>query len=236
MDFSVFMYKWILTVCWLCISKSTAANVITLQDKQGNPLSSAVISVNYSSQSILPHSEQTAQSVPEMQQKQRQFFPHTLAIASGEAVSFPNNDNTRHHVYSFSSAKVFNLKLYDNQFVPSVTFDTPGVVTLGCNIHDQMKGFIYVSKNADFWVSDAQGKVILPDDIRRFTVWHPNLSVDHNSEIHFNYTADAAPLPSILMLDTVTVAPTKPGRQFGQRSFGQQLKGEAVTGLRLSQD
>ncbi len=225
------MYKWILTACWLCFPVSTAASVITLQDKHGKPLPNAIISGGYSSQSTPPQSEQTVHPVREMQQKHRQFFPHTLAIAAGEAVSFPNNDNTRHHVYSFSSAKVFNLKLYDNQFVPSVTFDTPGVVTLGCNIHDQMKGFIYVSKGDDFWVSDEQGKVSLPDDVRRFTVWHPALSADHNSKVNFNYTAHAAPLPSILILDTVLVVPAKPGQRFGQRTFGQQPRGGSTKGL-----
>ena len=79
-----------------------------------------------------------------MDQKNRMFIPHVLAVQTGTAVRFPNSDDIRHHVYSFSPAKPFQLPLYKGTPANPVVFDAPGVVTLGCNIHDQMSAFIVV--------------------------------------------------------------------------------------------
>src|SRR5271169_1126196 len=79
-----------------------------------------------------------------MDQKNRMFVPHVLAIQTGTAVSFPNSDNVRHQVYSFSSAKRFQLPLYAGTPAAPVVFDKPGVITLGCNIHDQMSAYVVV--------------------------------------------------------------------------------------------
>ena len=73
-----------------------------------------------------------------------QFHPFVLIVPVGAKVSFPNLDPTRHHVYSFSPAKQFELKLFARDQSRSVVFDKPGVVALGCNIHDAMTAFIVV--------------------------------------------------------------------------------------------
>ena len=79
-----------------------------------------------------------------LRQRQHQFHPFVLVVPVGANVSFPNFDPTRHHVYSFSPAKRFELKLFARDQSRSVRFDKPGVVALGCNIHDQMSAFIDV--------------------------------------------------------------------------------------------
>jgi plastocyanin len=113
-----------------------------------------------------------------MDQRDMQFVPHVLAIAAGAQVNFPNGDDIRHHVYSFSAARRFELRLFKGDEAPPVQFDTPGIVVLGCNIHDQMLGYILVTDSPRFAVSDADGRVRLADlEPRTATLrwWHPSL-------------------------------------------------------------
>ena len=77
-----------------------------------------------------------------MNQINQQFVPSVLPVAVGTKVDFLNNDPFRHHVYSFSAAKTFELKLYGGGEVQTVTFDVAGPVALGCNIHDNMLGYV----------------------------------------------------------------------------------------------
>ena len=97
----------------------------------------------------------------------------------GTPVTFPNRDSVRHQVYSFSPAKRFELPLYTG--VPqAVVFDKPGVVVLGCNIHDWMVGYVYVSESPYFAKTNADGKAVLADLPPRsyvVRVWHPQLAV-----------------------------------------------------------
>ena len=93
-------------------------------------------------------------------QKNRMFVPHVLAIQTGTAVTFPNSDNVRHQVYSFSFAKRFQLPLYAGTPAAPVVFDKPGVVAIGCNIHDQMSAYIVVVDTPHF-ARTANGRAAL---------------------------------------------------------------------------
>jgi plastocyanin len=113
-------------------------------------------------------------------QKNLQFQPFLTVIPVGADVSFPNFDPTKHHVYSFSAAKKFELKLFAKDQSRTVHFDKPGVVALGCNIHDQMSAFIVVTDSAWTARTNAQGMVVFGDAPAvsgRLTVWHPYLRV-----------------------------------------------------------
>ena len=77
-------------------------------------------------------------------QRDKTFVPMVTVVQTGTAVQFPNQDPIRHHVYSFSAAKTFEIKLYAGTPVAPVVFDKPGEVVLGCNIHDHMLAFVYV--------------------------------------------------------------------------------------------
>jgi hypothetical protein len=112
-------------------------------------------------------------------QSDREFVPYVKPILVGTSVRFPNKDNIRHHVYSFSSTKKFELPLYAGTPAAPVIFDKPGVVTLGCNIHDWMIGFIYVADTPYFGKSGADGIVLLsnlPPGDYTVRVWHPRLA------------------------------------------------------------
>jgi plastocyanin len=111
-----------------------------------------------------------------MSQQDKQFDPFVLIVPVGADVSFPNKDPFRHHVYSFSPAKRFELKLYGKDETRSVKFDKVGVVALGCNIHDTMVSFIKVVDTPYAAKSDSGGRAIVhgaPAGPGVLSVWHP---------------------------------------------------------------
>jgi len=111
-------------------------------------------------------------------QRDKQFIPYVTAVQVGTAVSFPNSDNIRHHVYSFSPAKKFELPLYSGVPAEPVVFDKVGFVTLGCNIHDWMIAYVAVLPTPYFQVARQDGRAMLKDlPAGQYTVqvWHPAL-------------------------------------------------------------
>jgi len=154
-----------------CLAAEFSVEII---DQNGDPVSHAVV-VN--PVDVVTVGETPISGPPAvMDQVDKRFVPFVLAVKKGRPVVFPNSDNIRHHVYSFSEAKRFEIKLYANKPKAPVTFETEGLVVLGCNIHDSMIGYIFVSQWSDFVVSDGQGiasfsdQAILPEEI---LVWHP---------------------------------------------------------------
>jgi hypothetical protein len=95
-------------------------------------------------------------------------------VQTGTAVSFPNFDTVRHHVYSFSPIQKFELKLYAGTPAAPVRFDKPGTAVLGCNIHDRMSAWVHVVDTALFTKTDASGKATLevPAGDHRLRTWH----------------------------------------------------------------
>jgi plastocyanin len=111
-------------------------------------------------------------------QQNLQFRPFLTIVPVGTDVSFPNLDPTKHHVYSFSAAKKFELKLFAKDQSRTIHFDKAGVVALGCNIHDQMSAFVVVTDSAWTGRTNAQGLVTFadaPNAPGRLKVWHPYL-------------------------------------------------------------
>ena len=112
-----------------------------------------------------------------MDQKNRMFIPHVLPIQTGTSVVFPNSDDIRHQVYSFSPAKTFQLPLYQGTPTSPILFDKPGVVTLGCNIHDRMSAYIVVVDTPHFATTTADQPAMLADlpaDSYEVHVWTPS--------------------------------------------------------------
>lgn len=112
-----------------------------------------------------------------MDQRGSQFVPRVLAVQAGTQVSFPNSDQIQHQVYSFSPTKRFELPLYGGKSATPLRFDKPGVVVLGCNIHDWMIGYVVVVESPYFAVSDAQGRLRIdaPPGTYRVRGWHERL-------------------------------------------------------------
>lgn len=143
---------------------------VQVMDQQARPLASAVLTLKG------PPGKTPAELKADMDQRDQEFVPRVLAVHSNTQVKFPNSDNIRHQVYSFSAAKRFELRLYSGTPSDPLLFDKPGVVVLGCNIHDWMVGYIYVTEEPWFAVTDDEG-VLKFDDMPAgqysATLWHP---------------------------------------------------------------
>ncbi|MBI5382449.1 MAG: hypothetical protein HZA31_11165 [Opitutae bacterium] len=130
-----------------------------------------------------------------IQQLGQEFDPYVTPVQVGTRISFPNQDSVQHHVYSLSKAKRFELPLYRGEAREAVVFDQPGIVTLGCNIHDWMIAYVVVLPTPHFAKSGADGTAILSNlPAGRYTleVWHPRLAATVAREIVIA-GADAAP-------------------------------------------
>jgi plastocyanin len=125
---------------------------------------------------LVTQATQPAQGSAVMDQRNLEFVPRILVVATGTSVEFPNNDSVSHQVYSFSQAKRFQLPLYKGERHPPVIFEREGLVVLGCNIHDQMVGYIYVTKAPFFGKTDTSGTLRLqnlPAGDYLITIWSP---------------------------------------------------------------
>lgn len=126
---------------------------VQLQGPGGQPLADAAVAIE-----VKGRTGRTTTAEAEMGQRNRQFTPQLLVVQTGTAVSFPNFDTVRHHVYSFSPIKVIDIKLYSGTPAKPIVFDKPGVATLGCNIHDRMSAHIVVVDTPTFARTDAKGQ------------------------------------------------------------------------------
>lgn len=109
-------------------------------------------------------------------QRDREFIPYLTIVQTGTAVEFPNRDPFKHHVYSFSPPKIFEIKLYAGKPAKPVIFDTPGVIALGCNIHDWMEAYVLVTDTPYFAKTGKDGRAHIADvpaGSYRLKYWHP---------------------------------------------------------------
>lgn len=150
---------------------------IVFIDTDGNPVKDVIAELQVSQIDTVP------QEIGVMDQVNRTFVPNVLLIARGQRVRFPNSDNVRHHVYSFSDVRQFSTPLYADEEVDPILFDQAGVATLGCNIHDSMVAYVYVSEWQDRYQSDELGRISLDNtgaDV--IHVWHPWLQTPGNRQ------------------------------------------------------
>jgi plastocyanin len=170
------------SICATLAGKAWAGDVTFLiAGGHGKPVADAVVTAYPAGG---PRSGPIHFSWPqEMDQRDLQFDPFVLIVPVGAEVSFPNRDPVRHHVYSFSPAKPFELKLYGKDETRNVRFEHAGVVALGCNIHDNMVAFIKVVDTPFAAKTDAAGQAILrglPPGPVQVRIWHPYQKAPQN--------------------------------------------------------
>jgi len=154
-------------------ARAAAVNVV-VTDGAGEPLVDAVVTL-----------EPAAGKLPvkplagvQIAQHHLQFDPQVTVVTVGTPVLFPNQDTVRHHVYSFSAAKTFQLKLYAGVPHEPIVFDKPGIAVLGCNIHDQMLAWVAVVDTPYYARSTAGGRAridAVPAGAYQMRVWHSSL-------------------------------------------------------------
>lgn len=149
---------------------------INISDQRSQqPLGEVVVLARPVGFSAPPAARHTSHDVS-IEQVDKEFHPGISIIPQGGEANFPNNDNIQHHVYSFSKAKVFDIPLYDGLPDEPILFDKPGVVKIGCNIHDWMIGYIYVTDTPYTAKTGEAGTVTLsnlPEGSYEVSVWHP---------------------------------------------------------------
>lgn len=142
-----------------------------------------------------------------IEQFDREFVPYLSIVQRGAAVQFPNRDRIKHHVYSFSPAKIFEIKLYAGQPAKPVVFDQSGEVVLGCNIHDWMQAHVLVVDTPWFGKTGMDGISSIggmPAGRYRLRVWHPRQKLAAAEQVvtigaatvRTEFTLALAPLPS----------------------------------------
>jgi plastocyanin len=143
-----------LTAALLAMAAGASASGVTVQvqDMSGKPLPDVVV-----------YAEPESGAAPRplkpgvIEQRGLKFVPLVTAVQTGSLISFPNNDRVRHHIYSFSAPHKFDQKLYSGTTAAPQLFDKPGVVVLGCNIHDKMLAYVKVVDTPYFAKTDAAG-------------------------------------------------------------------------------
>lgn len=167
----------LLTACLILAASSTCAAPLTVvvTGADGAPFAD-VVAILDPAEGPAPKPADAGSAV--IDQVQKSFVPRISVIRAGTAVYFPNSDRIRHQVYSLSAARSFNLKLYAGSSAPPVTFGQPGLVVLGCNIHDSMVGFVAVVDTPYFGRTGSDGRVRIeaPAGRYRLRLWHPELA------------------------------------------------------------
>ncbi len=190
----------LLPAAWLlALSLASAAELrLAARDAKGLPVADAVVSL-LPLDSPAPTGSITCEAA--VQQQGQEFSPFVTVVQTGTAVKFPNRDTVQHHVYSLSKARKFELPLYNPGRAEVIVFDQPGLITLGCNIHDWMLAYVVVVATPWFAQTDAAGTatVTAPPGRYRLELWHPRLAALLTSEITLT-AGEAPPLPFTLTL------------------------------------
>lgn len=158
---------------------SAATLKVAVTGPDGSPVPNVVVYLDGAAASTAP-----VQKTAVMDQVDKRFVPHVLVVQTGTSVEFPNSDTIAHHVYSFSHPNHFKLPIYKGDIHPPVAFNDEGIVVLGCNIHDQMLGYIAVVDTPVFAKTDNAGVAILTvEDITDgiVSVWSPRIRDDLES-------------------------------------------------------
>lgn len=183
-----------LLAAWLALQGAAHAADLTVvvTDTAGKPVVDAVAILD------APTSRAPAPGNFTISQKDMQFVPQVLVIPVGSTIEFGNLDPFRHHVYSFSAARKFELKLFGQGETRPVRFDRVGLVAIGCNIHDAMQAFIQVVDTPHAGKSGANGRITLrgvPSGNFKLRVYHPFLRAPGNQLTLSVNTASNLTLP-----------------------------------------
>lgn len=164
-----------LVLCAAFDARAHAASLdINVVDTKGKAARDVVVT-------LMPERGRIDARAPErgvIDQRRETYLPLVTIIRVGGSLIFTNNDTTMHQVYSFSPIKQFQLETDRGQTSKPVIFEKPGVAAIGCNIHDNMVAYVFVSDAPFAVLSDANGHARLsdiPQGSYRARIWHPNL-------------------------------------------------------------
>ncbi len=199
--FLLTVMRFIFRVCLLTPLTALAMSG-EVMDGEGAPLMDVVITLTplLEDKASSENAKKTINIV--MDQQKREFVPHVLPVKAGTHIVFPNSDDIQHHVYSFSSAKRFEIKLYKDTPANAIVFNQAGVVAIGCNIHDWMVGYIYVADAPYFGKTDASGRwnLDVPAGEYRLALWHPDVKTSFVLPNEVVHVPSVSPLRHSILL------------------------------------
>jgi plastocyanin len=183
----------------LALGASAAELTVTVRAQRGEPVADAVVSLHPLAVAAIP--APAADVV--IAQEDKEYDPYVTPLLVGTTVRFPNRDTIQHHIYSLSRPKRFEKPLYASGAEESVVFDQPGVVVLGCNIHDWMIAYVVVLPTPHFAKTDSAGRARLaghPPGRYRLEIWHPRLAKTEVRELDLTTATGTPPLAFDLTL------------------------------------
>lgn len=159
-------------------SAQAADIAIRITDQDGNPAADAVIVLVAANGALEQQPSPSPQGEALIDQRDETFTPHVTIIPRGGRVRFANSDAPLHQVYSFSPIKQFELSLAPGETSDRVIFDRSGVAAIGCNIHDNMIAYVFVTDSPWTALSDERGRARIeriPSGDYISQIWHPRL-------------------------------------------------------------
>ncbi len=163
------------------VAPAAAANFTAeIDDQDGRPVANAVVMLVPEARGEMPAPSSRLAAEKTVDQRNETFVPLITILPRGGRLIFANSDNTMHQVYSFSAIKQFELTLPHGKTSPPVVFDKSGVAAIGCNIHDHMIAYAFVSDSPWTGLSGADGRIQIADvPAGGYTaqIWHPRLTV-----------------------------------------------------------
>lgn len=175
----------------------------TVTDDHGRLLPDAVVMIMPDAGTPTPPLAGSRIAAATIDQKDETFVPFVVVIRTGGTVTFRNSDPIRHHVYSFSPIRQFEMVEAPGEMSQPIRFDHPGSAAIGCNIHDQMIAYIYVTDAPWAMVTGTDGRAVINDvPVGHYTatVWHPRLRP----------RAEPPAVPVVLVTENSTLAVTLP--------------------------
>lgn len=175
----------------LAVGASAAEFTVTVRAQRGEPVTDAVVSLHPLAGAAIP----AADADVVIAQEDKEYDPYVTPLVVGTKVRFPNRDTIQHHIYSLSRPKRFEKPLYASGAEESVVFDQPGVVVLGCNIHDWMIAYVVVLPTPHFAKTDADGRAQVAGFAPgryRVEIWHPRLAKTEIRELELTAAANPA--------------------------------------------
>jgi|SRR5581483_3631465 len=188
---------------------------VSIADARHAPVADAVVSV-VPANGTTPPAQRSTPETRTIDQKNEQFIPYVEIFRPGDSVVFHNSDQTRHHVYSFAPARQFEFVVTPGETSAPVRLDHPGSVAVGCNIHDRMITYLYISDAPWIARSGADGRATIvglgPGDYT-VHVWHPQQKPGEAEPVRTLHVGEGNPAPLAFTLNLLPDPRTRPDRE-----------------------